>query len=290
MVPQATALFSRSETEAWLPELPEVEVVRTGLDSLIRNQRIREVQLHRPALRYPLPDGMAERLQGRTVEAVERRGKYLLFRLDADVLLAWHLGMTGQFHVLPAASPAGRHEHVVIVFDEGLTLRYRDARRFGYAGLFDARDWQQHPWFAGLGPEPLGGDFDGAYLLGRCRSRAAPVKQVLMDASVVVGVGNIYACEALFRAGIDPFRPARRLKAAQAASLAAAVRAVLTEAIAAGGSTISDFVRADGRPGYFRHAFRVYQRQGQPCVRCGAAVCRRMQAGRSTFYCRGCQH
>jgi formamidopyrimidine-DNA glycosylase len=282
--------FSCFETEAWLPELPEVEVVRSGLEPLIRNHRIRKVQLHRRALRYPWPTGMTARLQGRTVLAVERRGKYLLFRLDSPEILVWHLGMTGQFHVLPASAPPGKHEHAVFTFDDGLTLRYRDVRRFGYAGLLPADAWQQHPWFTGLGPEPLEDGFDGAYLLGRCHSRTAPIKQVLMDAAVVVGIGNIYACETLFRAGIDPFRSARRLKPVQAEALVAAVKAVLTEAIAAGGSTISDFVRADGRPGYFRHAFRVYQRQGQPCLRCGTPIRRRLQAGRSTFYCSGCQH
>lgn len=275
--------------EAWLPELPEVEVVRSGLDALIRNRQIRQVRLHRRALRYPLPAGMAEHLQGRTVLAVERRGKYLLFRLDGPEILAWHLGMTGQFHVLAAADPPGRHEHIVFILDGGLSLRYRDMRRFGYAGLLPADGWQRHPWFAGLGPEPLQDGFDGAYLHNCCRSRTAPVKQVLMDAAVVVGIGNIYACEALFRAGIDPFLPARNLTPRQAEALAVEVKRVLEEAIAAGGSTISDFVRADGRPGYFRHAFTVYQRQGQPCVRCGTPILRRMQSGRSTFYCGGCQ-
>lgn len=290
MVPQATAsAFSLFTMEVWLPELPEVEVVRSGLDTLIRNHCIRQVHLHRRALRYPLPAGMAERLRGRTVLAVERRGKYLLFRLDGPEILVWHLGMTGQFHVLAEADPPGRHEHAMFVLDGDLSLRYRDMRRFGYAGLLPADAWQQHPWFAGLGPEPLQEGFDGTYLYGRCRSRAAPVKQVLMDAAVVVGIGNIYACEALFRAGIDPFLPAGDMTPHQTVALAKAVKEVLREAIAAGGSTISDFVRADGRPGYFRHAFRVYQRQGQPCVRCGSAILRRMQSGRSTFYCSVCQ-
>ncbi|HXH64557.1 MAG TPA: DNA-formamidopyrimidine glycosylase family protein, partial [Mariprofundaceae bacterium] len=149
-----------------MPELPEVEVVRSGLEPLIRNRRIRQVQLHRSALRYPLPADMAECLQGRTVTAVARRGKYLLFRFDGDELLAWHLGMTGQFHVLPEEEAAGRHEHVVILFDDGLSLRYRDVRRFGYAGMFRVEDWQSQPWFAGLGPEPLEDGFDGGYLLG----------------------------------------------------------------------------------------------------------------------------
>ena len=275
--------------EVWLPELPEVEVVRSGLDTLIRNRRIRWVQLYRRALRYPLPAGMAERLRGLTVLAVERRGKYLLFRLDGSEILVWHLGMTGQFHVLAESDSPGRHEHAVFVLDGGLSLRYRDMRRFGYAGLLPADAWQRHPWFAGLGPEPLQEGFDGAYLYGRCHSRAAPVKQVLMDAAVVVGIGNIYACEALFRASIDPFLPAHHLALHQAGTLVKAVKDVLREAIAAGGSTISDFVRADGRPGYFHHAFTVYQRQGQPCVRCGSPILRRMQSGRGTFYCSGCQ-
>lgn len=275
--------------EGPLPELPEVEVVRTGLESLVAGRRIEGLILHRRMLRYPLPDGMAARLTGRAIQAVARRSKYLIFHLDGPDVLVWHLGMTGQFHVLPEADPAGRHEHVVFALDEGLSLRYRDMRRFGYAGLFPAGSWRAQPWFAKLGPEPLGGEFDGAYLDGRCRERTAPIKAVLMDAAVVVGVGNIYACESLFRAGIDPFLPAHRLGRKRAALLAEAVKAVLAEAIEAGGSTISDFVRADGRPGYFRHSFAVYQRQGQPCPRCGEPVLRGRLAGRGTFHCPGCQ-
>jgi formamidopyrimidine-DNA glycosylase len=275
--------------EGLLPELPEVEVVRTGLESLILGRRITHLHLHRRTLRYPLPEDMAARLTGRSITAVSRRSKYLVFHLDGPDVLVWHLGMTGQFHVLPDDAPPGRHEHVVFDLDRGLSLRYRDMRRFGYAGLFDAGDWRQQPWFAELGPEPLEDGFDGGYLYGRCRARKAPIKVALMDAAVVVGVGNIYACESLFRAGIDPFLPAHRLGRKRAAALAAAVKAVLHEAIAAGGSTISDFVRADGRPGYFRHSFAVYQRQGQPCVRCGGLIRRRLQSGRGTFHCPGCQ-
>ena len=275
--------------EGILPELPEVEVVRTGLESLILGRRIQGLHLHRRMLRYPLPDDMAERLTGQIIRAVSRRSKYLVFQLDGPDVLVWHLGMTGQFHVLADADPCGRHEHVVFDLDQGLSLRYRDMRRFGYAGLFAANGWELQPWFAGLGPEPLGEGFDGAYLYGRSQARTAPIKVVLMDAAVVVGVGNIYACESLFRAGIDPFLPANRLGRKRVEALVSAVKAVLTEAIAAGGSTISDFVQADGRPGYFRHSFAVYQRQGQPCVRCGMPIVRRLQSGRGTFHCPGCQ-
>lgn len=273
-----------------MPELPEVEVVRCGLERLILNRRICDVLLHRQSLRYPMPNGMAERLVGHRVVAITRRGKYLLFHLDGAEILCWHLGMTGQFHVLPNTVDPGRHEHVTIALDNGATLRYRDARRFGYAGIFPKDGWKEQPWFVHLGPEPLEGGFNCNYFLEQCASRAAPVKQLLMNANVVVGVGNIYACEALFRAGIDPFLSSRRLKMSQADTLVIAVKAILTDAINAGGSTISDFVQADGHPGYFSHSFSVYQREGKPCTHCGTPIRRRLLSGRSTFYCSICQN
>ncbi len=270
-----------------MPELPEVEVVRQGLEGPLSGQVLRRVEYsHRP-LRYPLPDLQAS-LAGRRLRAVRRRARYLLFDFG-EIWLAWHLGMSGQFHVLPAEAPAGRHEHVRMLFGDGIGLRYRDARRFGYAGLMDAAHWRDHPWFAALGPEPLGPEFTFEVLMAACAARRAPVKQVLMDGRVVAGVGNIYASESLFRAGIHPARVACRIAPRRIARLHGAVIRVLEEAIAAGGSTISDFRRADGRPGYFAHAFCVYGRAGAPCVRCGRAIRRMVQAGRSTFWCPGCQ-
>jgi len=273
-----------------VPELPEVEVVRRGLAPLLVGRSVTGVRCLRPALRYPLPAGLQDRLRGRTCLRVQRRAKYLLLFFDADMLLAWHLGMSGQFHVLPEGEQAGPHEHVRISLDDGASLRYRDARRFGYLGLFSASDWQQHDWFARLGPEPLDDVFDGAWLYRCCAGRRIAVKTLIMQAQTVAGVGNIYACEALFRAGIHPARAAGRISGARCRSLARAIKAVLAAAIDAGGSSISDFVHADGSPGYFAHHFQVYRRQGQPCLRCGAGVRRIVQAGRSTFYCAGCQH
>ncbi|PIP02639.1 MAG: bifunctional DNA-formamidopyrimidine glycosylase/DNA-(apurinic or apyrimidinic site) lyase [Zetaproteobacteria bacterium CG12_big_fil_rev_8_21_14_0_65_54_13] len=271
-----------------MPELPEVEVVRTGLEPCLVGRRIESVTCHRTGLRYPLPD-MAS-LHGCLITAVRRRSKYLLIELSDERVLVWHLGMTGQFHVLHKDVPAGKHEHVRINLDNDTSLRYRDARRFGYAGLLAAGEQATHPWFAALGPEPLGDAFDGACLSSRCRGRKAPIKTVIMDAHVVVGVGNIYAAESLFRAGIHPARAAGAVSAARLERLATCIRAVLGEAICAGGSTISDFVRADGRPGYFAHAFQVYGRTGLPCFVCGGAIKRIQQSGRSSFYCSHCQH
>lgn len=270
-----------------MPELPEVEVVCRGLAPVV-GRRIVGVYCHRQALRYPLPDLAG--LAGCGVSGIRRRAKYLLFDLDDGRVLVWHLGMTGQFHLLSAQAEVALHEHVQLDLDNGCSLRYRDARRFGYAGLMAAGDVMGHPWFAKLGPEPLDDGFDAAHLRAFCRGRKAPVKSVIMDAGCVVGVGNIYAAESLFRAGIHPGRAAGRISQQRLAVLVCAIRQVLAEAIAAGGSTISDFVRADGKPGYFAHSFQVYGRDGQPCLCCGSVIRRMVQAGRSSFYCPHCQH
>ncbi len=271
-----------------MPELPEVEVVRTGLEALVTERRVQRVQCFRENLRYPLPPLAS--LAGCRFVDVARRAKYLLFAFDDGRCLIWHLGMTGQFHVVDAELARQSHEHVRFTFDNDQALIYRDARRFGYAGLMDGADVAAHPWFSSLGPEPLGDEFSGDYLIERCRGRKAPIKALLMDGRVVVGVGNIYAAESLFRAGIHPARAARRIAAPRLGQLHQCVRQVLAEAIAAGGSSISDFVHADGKPGYFSHAFRVYGREGLPCPVCDRPVKRIIQSGRSSFYCSGCQH
>jgi len=269
-----------------MPELPEVETVCRGLAPHLSGRRIESVECLRADLRFPLPDMSV--LHGRNCERVERRGKYLLF-FFGDLLLVWHLGMTGRFHVLPAAVPRQPHEHVRLLLSGGECLIYRDARRFGYAGIMAADAWQMHPWFVRLGPEPLGDAFDTDYLAACCKGRRGPVKPLLMNAQVVVGVGNIYACEALFRSGIHPLRPAGRIARQRLQGLVGSVRAVLAEAVASGGSTISDFARVDGSPGYFSHAFAVYGREGEACQRCNGVIRRGVQAGRSTFYCPYCQ-
>ena len=271
-----------------MPELPEVETVRSGLEPLLMNRNITAVTCFRQQLRYPLPD--LSGLVGERIIAVSRRSKYLLFQLDSDQLLVWHLGMTGQFHMLSTASEKGSHEHVRIDLTDGQSLRYRDARRFGYAGLIHADQLLSHPWFARLGPEPLSVDFDSNHLAAICHGRKAPIKTVIMDAANVVGVGNIYAAESLLRAGIHPSRAAGRISKKRLALLTDSIKQVLAEAIVAGGSTISDFVKADGKPGYFAHSFQVYGREGKACLRCDKQIKRMVQAGRSTFYCPGCQH
>lgn len=271
-----------------MPELPEVETVRAGLEPLLMNRTISAVRCLRQQLRYPLPDLSA--LVGHRIIAVSRRSKYLLLQLDSGQILVWHLGMTGQFHLLRADAEQGAHEHVRIDLSDGQSLRYRDARRFGYAGLIDADELVSHPWFAKLGPEPLSDAFDVHHLADVCLARKAPIKTVIMDASNVVGVGNIYAAESLFRAGIHPARAAGRISKKRLELLTSSIKQVLAEAIAAGGSTISDFVKADGKPGYFAHSFQVYGREAEACFRCDNQVKRMVQAGRSTFYCPGCQH
>jgi len=269
-----------------MPELPEVETVCRGLAPHLTGRSIESVQCHRPDLRFPLPE--MDVLHGRVCEKVARRGKYLQFYFD-DLLLVWHLGMTGRFHVLAQSTPMQAHEHVRMQLSGGECLIYRDARRFGYAGLMRVDDWQAHPWFAKLGPEPLGDAFDAVYLAACCKGRKGPIKPLLMNAQIVVGVGNIYACEALFRSGIHPQRAAGRISHARLQRLVGAVRDVLAEAIASGGSTISDFARVDGSPGYFAHSFAVYGREGEACGVCGEAIRRSVQAGRSSFYCAQCQ-
>jgi len=205
-----------------MPELPEVEVVKRGLGPLLEGRWVQAVHRAVPSLRYALPDMNV--LVGLACERITRRAKYLLFHFDKDVLLVWHLGMTGQLHVLAGDAPHARHEHVCIDFTGGRSLRYRDVRKFGYVGLMHAAAWQQHPWFSQLGVEPLSGAFDGAYLHARCAQRKASIKHVLMDAHTVVGIGNIYAAEALFRAGIHPARQARRISAKRLHVLAAHVK------------------------------------------------------------------
>jgi len=271
-----------------MPELPEVEVVKRGLSPLLKGRRVHAVHHTVSSLRYVLPDMGA--LAGLVCEDISRRAKYLLFHFDKDMVLVWHLGMTGQLHVLADNTPGARHEHVRIDFTGGKSLRYRDVRKFGYVGLMCATAWQRHPWFSRLGPEPLSGTFDGVYLHARCAGRKAPIKHVLMDAHTVAGIGNIYAAEALFRAGIHPARPACRISAKRLHALTAHVKAVLHEAIMAGGSTIDDFVQVDGRPGYFAFSLEVYGRAGKACMRCGGVIRRIVLAGRGTFYCPGCQH
>lgn len=270
-----------------MPELPEVEVTRRGLAPRLQGRRLEDWRFSTLHLRHPYPE--LDAIRGVALQRLERRAKYLLFMFDNGWVLSWHLGMSGHFHLGKLNDPSLRHEHVRLNWSGGISVRYCDPRRFGYLALFPPGEWRRHPWFAQLGPEPLETRFSVAYLQDRCAARKSAIKQVLMDARVVVGVGNIYACESLFRAGIHPARAARRIAGRRIARLHGAIRDVLREAIAVGGSSIRDFLHIDGSSGYFAHRFAVYGRAGAPCHRCGHLVRRIVQQGRGTFYCPACQ-
>jgi formamidopyrimidine-DNA glycosylase len=297
-----------------MPELPEVEIVRRGLEPVLVGHTFARVEQHRPDLRFPLPKDFAERLRGRRVERLERRAKYLLAHLSGGNVLLMHLGMTGCFtvhvgmsaaHEQPGKRPRGvigdnsrgTHDHVVFHMQHDGTVTYNDPRRFGFMLLIPEAELGEHPLLRALGVEPLGNELTPDYLASRARGKKVALKPLLADQRVIAGVGNIYACEALYRARLSPKRPAATLatKAGRptqrAHNLVAAVRAVLEDAIKAGGSTLRDYRHADGALGEFQHTFAVYGREGKPCPRkgCGGTVRRIVQAGRSTFYCPRCQ-
>ncbi|MDB5466067.1 MAG: Formamidopyrimidine-DNA glycosylase [Phenylobacterium sp.] len=286
-----------------MPELPEVETVRGGLAPVLEGHRLARVEARRPDLRFPLPQNFVQQLTGATIVSLTRRAKYLLARLDREDTLVMHLGMSGRFEIARpegavrpgefhyAADPDPKHAHVVFETEAGARVTYYDPRRFGYMALVNTATLQLHPWFAGLGPEPLSDAFDVAHLKAAFAGRKQGPKTLLLDQKVVAGLGNIYVCEALHRARISPFRPAGRIAAARLPPLLTAIREVLGEAIAAGGSTLRDYAQADGALGYFQHRFRVYDREGRPCpnVGCDGVIHRKAQAGRSTFYCPVCQ-
>lgn len=270
-----------------MPELPEVETTRRGVLPLIGGRRVQAVRVHDRRLRRPVPRNLARLLIGARVETVERRAKYLLFGFAHGTLLV-HLGMSGSLRVVPASAPRLPHDHVEIEFDARHCLRLRDPRRFGLM-LWCAGDPHAHELLRALGPEPFDPAFDAAHLARRAHGRRGAIKNFLMDSHVVVGVGNIYASEALFRAGIHPARAAGRISLARYATLVASVREVLGEAIAAGGTTLRDFMRNDGEPGYFRMQLRVYDRAGEPCVACNTPLVARVIGQRSSYFCPRCQ-
>lgn len=274
-----------------MPELPEVEVVRRGLERRVLGRTVRAVRIRETRLRWPVPETLPQALRGAALRRIERRGKYLLLDFGHGTLLV-HLGMSGNFRFLveDARDDAGRHDHVDLEFEHGI-LRYRDPRRFGAMLWHDASlgPVHAHPLLAGLGVEPLGDAFDGAMLHRATRGRRVAIKQVLLAGRIVVGVGNIYASESLFRAGIRPGTPAHRVGRERCERLAVAIRATLSDAIARGGSSLRDFVSSDGTSGRFQLACFVYARAGQPCRVCGAPVRSLRQGQRSTFYCPRCQ-
>ncbi len=270
-----------------MPELPEVETTRRGIRGALVGRAITAFVLREPRLRWRVESGLERELAAQRVVDVRRRAKYLLIDLDRGTLIA-HLGMSGSLRIMPATAPHLAHDHYDIVLETGQCLRFNDPRRFGSLHWCTG-DVALHPLLASLGPEPLEPAFDAGYLAARARGRRAAVKIFLMDQRVVVGVGNIYASEALFRAGIRPRRGAGRIRRTEWERLVTAVRCVLGEAIHQGGTTLRDYVNADGTPGYFRQQLHVYERTGEPCLRCGTPIRHLVQGQRSTYYCPACQ-
>jgi formamidopyrimidine-DNA glycosylase len=269
-----------------MPELPEVETTRLGLLPRLQGRALRRIVVRNPWLRWPVPADLELRLAGLTLNALDRRGKYLLFDFGSATQIV-HLGMSGSLRFAAPDEPAARHDHVDWMFDDHSVLRLRDPRRFGAVLWTD--DAARHPLLARLGPEPLTPAFDAAYLHAQCQRRNAAIKQVIMDAQVVVGVGNIYASESLFHAGIRPAIAARRLSRPACERLVAATKQVLAAAIAAGGSSLRDYVRSSGELGYFQLQTRVYDREGLPCRTCATPIRRIVQGQRASFYCPTCQ-
>lgn len=282
-----------------MPELPEVETVRRGLEPVMTGRIIVHAQVNRPDLRWPLPPHMAERLTGARVLGLRRRSKYILADLSTAETLLIHLGMTGR--MLVSGAPLGqfthdhpapqKHDHVVLDMEGGARVTFNDARRFGAMDLLPTETAEAHPLLSALGPEPLGNAFDEAWLSQRLAGRRTPIKTALLDQHIVAGLGNIYVCEVLFRARLHPARLAGDLTPAQVAALVPLIREVLAEAIEAGGSSLRDYRQADGELGYFQHTFRVYGREGEACRTpgCTGIVARLVQSGRSSFFCPACQ-
>ncbi len=270
-----------------MPELPEVETTRRGIAPHVTGRTIVALELYERRLRWPVPRSLALRLPGQRIVGTDRRAKYLLIVLERGTVIV-HLGMSGSLRVLPGDAPRMRHDRYDVRLDSGQVLRFNDPRRFGSLH-FTEGDPGRHRLLRDLAPEPFDSRFDADYLWGIARGRRLAIKQLLMNSHLVVGVGNIYANEALFRAGVRPGRAAGRLSRLEARRLVAAIRAVLTEAIRAGGTTLRDYVGADGAPGYFRQKLFVYERAGTPCRRCGTPIRRSTQQGRSTYFCPACQ-
>lgn len=269
-----------------MPELPEVETSRRGIAPWLEQQQVVSVKVRERRLRWPVPAAIDRELPGKFIRSLRRRAKYLLFGTDGGTLML-HLGMSGSLRIIDPDEPAGKHDHVDIVIASGKALRFRDPRRFG--SLLWTADPDRHPLLADLGPEPLSDAFDGDYLYRAARGRKIAVKSLIMNGRIVVGVGNIYASEALFLAGIHPARRADRISRARMRELAAAIKSVLARAIEAGGTTLRDFSNGDGEPGYFYLELLVYGRDGDPCPTCAAPVTAVVIGQRSTFYCKRCQ-
>lgn len=271
-----------------MPELPEVETTRAGIAPHVNNRTVSRVVVRNPKLRWPVPARLNQKLRNQSVRSLTRRAKYLLFEFERGTLML-HLGMSGSLRINPIETNVGPYDHFELQFDNGQCLRLRDPRRFGSVH-YDSAAILQHPLLANLGPEPLSDDFDGAFLYRRSRGRRQSIKAFIMDSRIVVGVGNIYASEALFEAGITPARQAGKTTRPRYDRLARAIKSVLNKAIAKGGTTLRDFTSYSGQPGYFRHELKVYDRAGKPCRVCGQPVRAKRLGQRSSYYCTTCQH
>jgi len=284
-----------------MPELPEVETVRRGLAAVMVGRPIVDVLVRRGDLRRPLPEGFAAALTGRTVTAIDRRAKYLLFRLDDGTVVIAHLGMSGRMVIEQASESetsgpftrsgvtGGKHEHVVFSVGNGTQVRFSDPRRFGLMDLATEDNVTDHPLLASIGPEPLDDTFDGVALAARLAGKRTPIKSALLDQRIVAGLGNIYVCEGLFAAGLSPRRSAHTVQGGRADRLMRSIKSVLLAAIEAGGSTLRDHIAPSGEIGYFQHNFKVYGREDAPCPSCAQPIHRLVQSGRSTFFCSRCQ-
>lgn len=273
-----------------MPELPEVETVRRGLIPPLEGHVLTHVEARRDTLRFPIPKDFGKRLTGRKVLAVRRRAKYLLVDFDDGQVMILHLGMSGRITMSYGRPNAyEKHDHLIFESASGWVLRFNDARRFGLVDLTTIADWPNHPLIRDIGPEPLTDDFDGVVLAAAIKGRRSPIKIVILDQTVVAGIGNIYASEALHKAKIAPERPASDLSRADCDRLAVAIKQVLERAIEVGGSTLRDHVQPNGELGYFQHEWSVYGRTGEPCRLCSAAIEQIVQTGRTTFFCRTCQ-
>ena len=275
-----------------MPELPEVETVRRALVPAMEDRQILHAHVGRPDLRWPLPDQLASRLEGRVVGGLQRRGKYVLLPLDQGETMLLHLGMSGSIRIHQAQPPIGKHDHIVLTMGSGMAnaaeswIVFNDPRRFGWLDLYRG---EVHPMLVDMGPEPLGTSFSANHLVAALAGRKGPIKTALLDQALVAGIGNIYACEALFMAGLSPRRKAGTIRGGRADRLVAAIRSVLASAIEDGGTSLRDHVQPGGEIGYFVQRLTVYGRDGQLCGTCGATIRRIIQSGRSSFYCPDCQ-
>ena len=275
-----------------MPELPEVETIRRGLSKAMTGQLINEVIVRRTDLRRPIPDGFVETVRGKKILTIDRRAKYLLMRLENDVVVLIHLGMSGRMVIELGTDPQipnRKHEHIVFVLENNNIIRFSDPRRFGLIEISHAKDLSSHQLLKDIGPEPLSTEFNSLMLANRLQGRKTPIKSVLLDQGVVAGLGNIYVCEGLFIAGLSPMRSANTITLKQANILVKKTKELLLDAIESGGSTLKDHVSATGEMGYFQHKFKVYGRAGHPCPICEEPIRRIVQAGRSTFFCSECQ-